>query len=147
MSVTKGRRKPRMIHVMRGLPASGKTTHAKKLQENHPNIKRVSKDDLRAMLQLGKYTPESEELILTIRNKIIELAIRHQHDIIVDDTNLNPVHITELTKLAEKLFADIDIIDMDTPVEECVRRDQHRYARVGAQVIFNMYEKYINKEE
>ena len=43
--------------ILKGLPASGKTTEAKRLVIEE-NFKRVSKDDLRAMIDNSKWSKE-----------------------------------------------------------------------------------------
>src|SRR3990172_3790048 len=119
-----------VIYIMRGLPASGKSTTAREMFEEE-GIKRVSKDDLRAMLHSGKYTPELETFVLDVRNAVVELTVKKGFDIVVDDTNLNPVHVEALQDLAKAVGASVCIIDMTTPVDECIRRDAERAAPVG----------------
>jgi predicted kinase len=133
------------ICVLQGLPASGKSFLAKILTQDR-NSKRVSKDDLRSMLHSGTYTPELEEFILEVRDTIIETSILRGYNVVVDDTNLNPAHITSLKILAEHLNVGIFIIVMETPLEECIRRDSLRDWPVGEAVIRDMYNKYLKKD-
>lgn len=52
------------VTLTKGLPASGKTTWAKEQIKQNPNgVKRINKDDLREMLDVGLFTGASEKLI------------------------------------------------------------------------------------
>ena len=80
------------IIVTYGVPGSGKSRWAKEqVAGNSDRIKRVNKDDLRALLHAGEHTSTNEKFIMKIRDTIIEKAIRGGYDIIVDDTNF-PIH-------------------------------------------------------
>jgi predicted kinase len=132
-----------VIHFLMGLPASGKTTLAKDLVKD--GAKRVSKDDLRAMMNNGEYTPELEMFVIDIRDAIIERAVEMGHDIVVDDTNLNPMHSDAIRHIASYSGAWIDIVKMDTPLEECIKRDAARENPVGEDVIRGMHSKYLSE--
>lgn len=131
-----------VIYVMRGLPASGKTTHARGYTSQ---VKRVSKDDLRAMVG-GPYTQESEEFIKSVRDFLINHALNQGFSVVVDDTNLNPAHIDVFRKIAKKHRAHVEVVEMDTPVFECIERDLARPNGVGAKVILGMYESWYDEE-
>ena len=50
------------ILILRGLPASGKSTFARKLLNENPNAwKRLNKDELRAMLDDSIHSPANEQ--------------------------------------------------------------------------------------
>lgn len=131
----------KVIHMLKGLPASGKTTLAVEMCKEE-RFKRVSKDDLRLMLHGGFYSPETEAFVIDVRNIIVSLAIQKGFDVVVDDTNLNPVHEEQLRFLAEALGAQFNIIEIKTSVEECLKRDECRSKPVGAKAILDMYETY-----
>jgi len=133
-----------------GLPASGKTTWAKKeLEENPSKYKRINKDDLRAMLD-GKWTPASEKFILQSRDTLIEQALRDGFSVIVDDTNLNPSHLRNINLLVERFNLDtskdvkVETKFFNTSVSDCIVRDKQRPNGVGEKVIYNMYNQYSN---
>ena len=48
--------------ILKGLPASGKSTYAKELVSK--GWKRVNKDDLRSMIDGGKWSKKNEEMRL-----------------------------------------------------------------------------------
>ena len=59
--------------MLKGLPASGKSTYAKKLANK--GWTRVNKDDLRAMLNDGKWSRSNEKFVLKVRDFIVADAL------------------------------------------------------------------------
>lgn len=127
------------IVMLKGLPASGKTTWAKQQTDK----KRINKDDLRGMFDAGKWSKTNEKFVLEARNVLISLAINSGHSVIVDDTNLHPKHEMYLKELATNLGVQFKIRFFDTPVNECIFRDLHRPNSVGKRVILDMYNRYL----
>ena len=126
------------IIVLRGVPGSGKTTWAR---EHYPSFKRVNKDDLRAMLDDGEYSLANETFVREAQIAIIRLAAWHMRAVVVDDTNINPDHIRTFRELAAELGYAFRIVDMGTPLEECIRRDALRARPIGAVRIQEMWDR------
>lgn len=134
------------VYMLVGLPASGKSTWAKDLVDRDSKVKRINKDDLRNMMQNGKYTPEMEQSVLDARNALIINLFRAGFDIVVDDTNLNPEHKKKIEGIANQLDANLSVVDFTyVPIELCIERDSKRANPVGEQVIRDMYNKYLAK--
>ena len=134
------------LYMMKGLPASGKTTAAKQLlaQHGNGNAHRVNKDDLRAMLDDGKWSKENEQFVLSLRDHIVRETLKGGKCVIVDDTNLAPKHEARLRQLAKENGAGFEIIDFTKiPVEVCIERDRKRQNYVGEKVIRGMYEQFL----
>lgn len=132
------------LYMTKGLPASGKTTAAKALVATQPGTKRVNKDDLRAMIDAGKWSEANEKTILRVRDKLISDFLDAGHHVIVDDTNLAPKHEASLRERAKLLGAKFEILDFThVSPEECIKRDLARPNSVGQKVIMDMYEKYL----
>jgi len=123
------------LTMLKGLPASGKSTWAKEQK-----AKRVNKDDLRAMIDNSKWSKENEKLIIALRDDITFSILEGGLDVIVDDTNFSPAHEKRLREIAEQANADFEVKFFDTPYEECVIRDLQRPNPVGKKVIRRMYE-------
>lgn len=140
----KGMKKP-MIMMLKGLPASGKTTYAETLVDD--GWLRVNKDDLRAMLNNGKWSKSDEGFVLSLRDEIIIRGLVSGKNVVVDDTNLNPKHAIQLRSIAEDFDADFEEKFFDVPLEVCVSRNEARYDSVPTNVILNMYERYVKPLE
>ena len=141
---SKGMKKP-MIMMLKGLPASGKTTYAETLVDD--GWLRVNKDDLRAMLNNGKWSKSNEGFVLSLRDEIIIRGLVSGKNVVVDDTNLNPKHAIQLRSIAEDFDADFEEKFFDVPLEVCVSRNEVRYDSVPTKVILNMYERYVKPLE
>ncbi len=130
----------RKITILVGLPGSGKSTWAKEqVNSSEGKIKRVNKDDLRTMLGQEKYSKGNENLVLALRDEVIQVALTYGYDVVVDDTNLHPKHINRITELWGD-HCEIEIREFDTPIEVCIERDFYRSgkAHVGEAVIRRM---------
>lgn len=130
--------------ITRGLPASGKTTFARKLQ---PDVVRVNRDDLRRMLHGRRlFTQWAEGQVTHAQRAAVEALLRARTSVIVDDTNLRNKTVREWAELAAKHGASFEVHDFtDVPLDECVRRDAARPEddRVGEDAIRRMHERYL----
>lgn len=135
------------VLLFKGLPASGKSTEARRLISEHPGMyKRVNKDDLRAMLDNNHFTRANEKLVLRVRDAIVLEALEAGKHVIIDDTNLHPRHETRVRQLVKGL-AEVEIVDfMHVDVDTCIERDLNRPKSVGARVIRRMWQEYIGHE-
>jgi predicted kinase len=136
------------IVMLKGLPASGKTTWAKQQLKEFPGVyKRVNKDDLRAMLDDSIWSKQNENFILRMRDWIIGNAIMDGYSVIVDDTNLHDKHKQKLSEIAKANSVELEIKFFDTSVEECIERDSKRQNYVGEKVIKTMYNRFLKPQE
>lgn len=144
------------IIVLRGIPASGKTTFAKSWVNEDPEHRvRFNRDDIRNML--GKYwVPARENFIDSIYNSFMDEAMLAGYDIVIDNTNLNKKVLANIEDLVEEFnnwifyspleeshHYEIEYKDFfDTPLEICIERDSKRENPIGEKVIREMYSKY-----
>jgi predicted kinase len=130
--------------ITRGLPASGKTTLARKLQ---PRVVRVNRDDLRLMLHGRRlFTEKAEGQVTHIQRMSVEALLARRTDVIVDDTNLRGSTVREWALLAARFRATFEVHDLtEVPLDECLRRDAARPegVRVGERNIRRMHDRYI----
>ena len=129
--------------LLRGIPASGKTTFAKELVRKDGNWVRVNKDDLRNMLNGGKWSSGRERRVVELERRLVTEALEDGKNVVVDDTNLNTAHRRYFKGLAESYNADFEIKKFGTPLEECIKRDNARPNGVGETVIRRMYNQYL----
>jgi predicted kinase len=115
--------------ILRGLPGSGKSTRARELVDTL-GYKRVNKDDLRSMIDNGRWSSENEDIIL----------MEQREPIVVDNTHGAEKQVRRLKAIAEAAEYEVVIEVIDTPIDTCIRRDSTRHASVGENVIRNMAE-------
>jgi predicted kinase len=129
--------------MCKGLPASGKTTWAKDSQ-SHPGILRVNKDDIRATFTEA-WSNKQEDLVIETRDRLIVAGLKAGKTVISDDTNFAPKHERRLRQLAMEACAEFEVKEFNTPLEECIRRDNLREGkqRVGERVITQMWENNV----
>ncbi len=139
------------VIILRGLPASGKSTEAKKLLEAHPNAyKRINRDALRAMFDNSYFSKGNEKFIKRIRDILIVEALQAGKHVIVDDTNLSQRNITRIQQLVHKFNADnndqvqVELKEMEASLAECIERDKNREKKVGEKVIRQMYRRFFD---
>jgi len=126
--------------VLKGLPASGKSTYAKELVNK--GWKRVNKDDMRMMIDGSKWSRNNEKNILTLEKDLALFMLDSGFNVVVDDTNF--AHEKAWKEVADNIKAEFEVKFFDVPVMECVERDSKRGDKsVGAKVIFRMYDQYL----
>lgn len=134
-------KRPKLL-MLKGLPASGKTTYARELVEKQGYV-RVNKDDLRAMMHNGEWSKGNETEILRVRDNTINAALDDGKSVVVDDTNFAAIHQNTLERVAGRRGAEFEVLFIDTPLEECISRNEKRANKVPLNVITEMHGKYI----
>ena len=134
------------ILLTKGIPASGKSTFAKKLAEQGSHT-RVNKDDLRAMLHASVFTEANEKFVLSTRDFIVEECLRKDLSVVVDDTNFDGQHFKRMCLIAEKYSSKgIVVREKYFPIELSVaheRNDARTVGKIPRSVIDKMYKRYV----
>ncbi len=140
------------IIILRGLPASGKSTYAKQLVLDNPNsYKRLNRDAMREMLDASHFSRSNEKFVKRLRDWLIIEALRDGKHVIVDDTNLSEKNIRRIEQLAQEFAKDsgheikVEVKDFDEPLQELLERDAKRKKKVGRKTITRMYEQFKTK--
>src|SRR5688572_33308959 len=94
------------------------------------------------MLDAGEWSESNERFITRTRDRLILAALAAGKDVIVDDTNLNPVHERDIRKLVEGR-AEVEVRAFEVTVDEAIRRDHERARSVGEQVIREMHDRWL----
>lgn len=133
------------FYCLRGLPASGKSSWARDFAAANDNILVISKDDIRRqVVGDGKWKPKLEGEVIKIENVLIDTGMMLGKTIVSDNTNYNPKHIARYQEYCKKYDYQFELMDFNTPPEECIKRDLRRGEKaVGADVIWEMYWKWV----
>lgn len=142
------------LTIMRGLPASGKSTWAIDWVSQDPaNRVRVNRDSIRLMAygrriygDEGFFRP-TELAVRDMRDAIISASLASGKDVVCDDTNLPDTTVGTLMRLASRQgVKNVHVQDLrSVPLKTCLARNAVRDggSRVPEYVIKDMHEKYV----
>jgi predicted kinase len=138
--------------ILRGLPASGKSTFAKAwVEEDRKRRARVNRDLFRQMLDDGIYVSGvTEGRVIDAEHGAIQRLLKKGVSVIVDDTNLPRRTVRDLARIAAGLSNPGQLVKwsladhfLEVPLEVCIERDAKRLHSVGETVIRDMHARYI----
>lgn len=126
------------LFVLCGLPASGKSTYAKKLAEVH-NANIHSSDEIREELSGDVNNQNINELVFkTLHNRIKE-DLKNGKSCIYDATNINYKRRMGFLNELNKIPCEKICYLVATPYEECLKNNANRDRKVPEEVIERMY--------
>ena len=132
----------RQILVLQGVPASGKSTFARKLATEHTNWVIVNRDSMRKAR--GTYwLPSQESYIDDLEEAAILAALNRDLNVIIDATNLNPKTIEKWNKLANFHASKIDFKLFKISYKEAIERDNNREDKVGEKTMRKFFRTYF----
>jgi predicted kinase len=130
------------IVLLSGLPGSGKSTEARRWVGEAPLRRmRINYDELRERMfgPAWKFNRDDEMHMKAMALKQARNWLTHSNgdSVIIDNLNLTTNAKKPWIELAKELGQEVRLMEMDTPIEECIRRDKKREgkARVGEAVI------------
>ena len=150
--------KTNRVLILQGIQGSGKSTYAKEFIEDERKAgrtwKRVNRDSLRDMLDFGYWDRmKTKNLIKQAEALIIQEALETGLNVVVDDLNLSQGTLKWLRRVIMEAEFDlgtkieIETKLIDTPLEECIKRDSKRDKPVGKEVILRTYNKYLKDKD
>ena len=136
------------LMLMVGISGSGKSTRAKEIQNSSQDCFIVSRDKLREMLfgyteaDVHKYYQLDdlffkEQQVTKYQDKLIKSLLSHSKTVILDNTHVKLKYINEVKKKYNSYDISFEVID--TPLEECFKRNSQRIRRVDESVIKEQY--------
>lgn len=139
----------KQLVVLRGLQGSGKSTYARNWVAEDPDWRvRINRDDLR-FLNYGVYwglSQHQEETISTQEHALSTASLKAGLSVIIDATNFKAQGLKDWMSAADKHGAEFVVVDIETPIEECIRRDAARPERqVGEAVIRDYAKRFLRK--
>ena len=132
-----------------GVSASGKSTWAKEYALKNKNTIITNRDDLRFSLTGAaswkeyKFDKKIEKTITELQQAVIRQALFNKSDIIIADTNLNPLYRSQLHDLLSTLGFEVEIKEFPIALEEAWKRDAARTNGVGKDVIYKQYQQWL----
>jgi len=123
--------------ILSGLPGSGKSVYARDWVNEDPDARlRFNYDDAR----VARYGPdwvwnrkEENEMQAAVKADVIT-ALKAGLSVCIDNTNLSGKVRERWAALGKSLGAEVIEQEIDTPLDECIRRDRNRKDRAGGRV-------------
>lgn len=123
------------LTVMRGLPASGKTTVALKQYVEGRGDVRVCRDDIRMMLQAKTFLDyEGEQTVTLLEEAMVREALKAHRSVVVDATHLRPKYVRKWAKVAREFGVGLNVHAIPCTIEESIERNEARRLRGGRYV-------------
>ena len=138
----------RELLILRGLPGSGKSTLIKEMGLEAYTL---STDDLRKKLgsleqtfDSIKITQDVERETFKLLDSLLDARMSRGEFTVVDATHINSKSCSRYRKLAEKCNYKLFYYQLDTSLEECLKRNRERktYSIVPDSVITGMAERF-----
>lgn len=129
--------------IMRGLPASGKTTMALRSYGQHYY---VSRDMMREQFGLTEYlgSPEQEAVITKMEEQQVRLALKAGFDVVVDDMNLRVKYVKRWLQIAAQCNASLVCEDLtNVPLDECLAGNEARGLKVPQMLIESLHDRFV----
>lgn len=128
-----------------GAPAAGKSTYAAQLRVDREDIAYICPDVIR-----GQLSPTGDEgdqthnarIFQTILPSLVHSAASEGRDVILDGTFTTRKARAPFIELARSLGYRVECHVLNTPYEECVRRNAARSRVVPESVLFRMQSQW-----
>lgn len=126
------------IILLVGVPGSGKTTLAAKIAEKGFTI--MNADSIRRELYGDAGEQGDPVEVFKVFFERMEKLMQDGTDLIIDNTNANPMHRKEILDRAKKFeYADVQLWLMDTPLNVCIARNKKRDRVVADEIVSKMH--------
>lgn len=131
--------RPKFIMLV-GIPGSGKSTHAKKLNHGTNDI-HLSSDSIRAELYGDEATQGNPSVVFDIMHKRTLEALANGNNVIYDATNITRKDRASIMSKIPK-YVETECHIVWAPIETCIKRDSKRERTVGKEVIDRMLKRF-----
>lgn len=125
-----------ILKILKGPPATGKSTYRKQVIDTDDTYRYVNLDELRL-----QHPTKREHELHEIQRERVQYYKNRGFNIIIDNTNLNPNTLEHWINWAKNNHYDFEIKEFgrDISMWEAIRRDAIREKSVGKSVIIQMY--------
>lgn len=135
-------------YVTVGIPASGKTTWAREKCKKESLIN-INRDDIRMSITGStgwgdyKFNRHTEKMVTDIQRAMVRQAFEAGRGVVISDTNLNETFRNRLIEFLKEVGYAVELVDFDVRLEVAYKRDALRANGVGRDVIYSMYQKWL----
>src|SRR5690606_7714578 len=126
--------------LMLGPSGSGKSTYVRR---RFPGRIILNADSIRREITGSESDQSRNGEVFRLLRRRLALGLRDGRSVVVDNTNVQQVHREELYRIARDCGAQVEVHVMQTPLDECVRRNAARDRRVPDEVIARQYEDFL----
>lgn len=130
------------LYILIGVPGSGKSTYAEELfQKNERGTALVSSDQIRKSLYGNESCQDNPKKVFAIAHQATIDQLTRGYDVIFDATN---IYARDREDLILKVCFEVKkpvrfvAIYFDTPISECIKRQDLRERKVPTKVIEKM---------
>lgn len=124
------------IYVLCGIPGSGKSTLAKKIAKEY-NAKLYIFDELP-----GAHNPQTTKQVHQQMWSSIFEDLSNGYDVICDDLHTTVEWRNNILSTISNIKCKKILVVMNTPLEECLKRNVNRLACLPDFVLYDLYNKY-----
>ena len=135
---------PNLCHFLIGLPGSGKSTFARKLNQQIPNSVIISTDDIRLRLFGDEEIQGDWNRVEQVVIEQVKLAFTYDQSVIYDATNVQFTWRRSFLDKVDQFNAEWIAWWIQTPVEICKQWNLKRSRQVPDHVI-DIYAEHLNE--
>ena len=105
------------------------------------------------MLDNNHHTKSNEKFIERVRDLMLIEALKEGKHVVIDDTNLSDRPLERIRQVVQNYCKNtgdqvqIEVKNIETTLEECLKRDEERDKKVGKKVIMRMYKQHVLGDE
>lgn len=125
------------LTILCGLPGSGKSTYAKGLLVDNPNMVWLSSDNIREELFGDAAIQAEPNKVFSLMQQRAIAALNNYKSVIYDATNLTRKARAGILNVCPK-FVTVNCVVVWAPIDKCIELDLARERTVGKDVIMRM---------
>lgn len=126
------------LYVMVGLPGAGKSTIAKEI----PDTVHISSDEIRECLYGNEVSQGDPKRVFSFMDEATEECLKDGRDVVYDATSITEELRADIVNKFRPYADEIICVHIDTPVEECLRRNARRSRSVPEGIIWKMWSRF-----
>lgn len=143
------RRRPQLVITV-GIPGAGKSSWAKASAEKNGAVV-IGRDTIREELFGAGYLtcapdPEKEPTVTEIQHRLVGEALDAGRDVIVDDTNLNPIVRSGWRQFAANHRARYTPVTFWCPLGLALSRNAARSKRISEDAIRDLHRRWVEQD-